>query len=95
MPVVVEDRFDREPITGLGVVQLRDAETGASRWVDTDNAGLRRAQNLAIAQARQQREDIFQQTQAYPIRLTTDGRHIDQIIRQSRENKTAGDAYVR
>ena len=45
----IEDRRERE-LADIGLVQLRDAETGALQWVDTSSQAVRQAYQEAQAQ---------------------------------------------
>lgn len=93
MPIVVEDPFDGKPIPDLGIQRLKDAATGVVRQIDTSNAAVRRAQQAQIERARGQREQFFSQAEALTLRLTTNGRHLDELIAQSRHQSIPGDAY--
>jgi hypothetical protein len=94
MPIVVEDRFDVEGLAGLGLVKVSDAESGETRWLDTSSSSFSDAQKAALARQRHEREAAFQQAEAAPIHLGTDGDHLDALVAQSQLNKMAGDAHV-
>ncbi len=80
LPIVVEDSLDKSGLVGLGTTKVRDSETGAVRessgeGADADAARLERVQ---LARA-------FDRAGARPLTLSTNGRHLDDLIRQAQQ----------
>lgn len=60
-----------ESLPDIGVVKLRDAETGRERWVDTSNADIRKQLEEFWKSRRAKRKSLFLKTRvdAIPIRI--------------------------
>ncbi len=60
-----------ESMPNVGIIKLRDAETGKERWVDTGNAGVRREFEQFWKRRRDQRSNMFLRSKvdAIPIRI--------------------------
>lgn len=60
-----------ESLPNVGIIKLRDAETGKERWVDTGNAGVRREFEQFWKRRREQRSNMFLRSKvdAIPIRV--------------------------
>ena len=78
VPVIVEDPLDRRGFSGLGPMLVRDAETGKVRWAADNGAASSARERAELARA-------FEGARARPITLKTDGKHLDDLVRQAQE----------
>ena len=79
--VRVTDPSDTRPLPDVGLVRVRDGETGASRVVDTSNAAFR-AENAARVQAREREiETTLQDAGIRPVTISTEDDAFETLIR--------------
>ncbi len=70
-----------ETLPNVGLLHVRDAETGGQTLVDTGDGGVRKKYAKAAAQRAAQREEIFRRTRVDAIHVRTDSDYIDEIHR--------------
>lgn len=75
----VSDRREDE-LPNIGLVKIKDAETGAERWVDTGNRQVRQAFQQRRQQANEQLVALFRQTGVDHARLFTDESYIHPLM---------------
>jgi uncharacterized protein (DUF58 family) len=73
-----DPREDRLPDVGL--LKLRDAETGADRWVDTGDAGVRAAFARFWLRRRQERRTLFVRSKVDIIPIRVDRPYLKPIV---------------
>lgn len=70
VPIVIEDPRERE-LPNVGLVRLRDAETGQVQLIDTASRRNRERFRQAADEAAARREALFRRYKLDPIRVTT------------------------
>ena len=70
-----------EALPNVGLVSVRDAETGRESIVDTSDASVREAYARAAQRRVQDRTEIFKRTRVDAMNVRTDGSYIDEIYR--------------
>lgn len=80
-----------EQLPNVGLVSVRDAESGRECVVDTSDARVRRTYEEAARNRKQRREEIFRRTRVDAMNVRTDGSYIDEIYRffRMRERRLA------
>ena len=78
--VTVTDPREEE-LPNVGLVHVRDAETGREVLVDSSNARVRREYAEAAAKRAKERDEIFRRTRVDSIHVRTDRDYIDEIYR--------------
>ena len=78
--VTVTDPREEE-LPNVGLVNVRDAETGREVLVDSSDARVRREYAEAAASRAKERDDIFRRTRVDAIHVRTDRDYIDEIYR--------------
>ena len=89
--IVVQLLAPRErDFPALGIVPLRDAETGQLRWVNTSASGFRA--RTAAAAARQEAEliNICRRTRTGFLALSTEGDFVPQLVNLFRHRQQSG-----
>lgn len=80
--IAVEVSDPREEVLpDVGLVSVRDAETGRETLVDTSDARLRRSYMEAAVERSRQRNQIFQKTRVDAIRVRTDRPYVEELYR--------------
>lgn len=80
IPVVVSDPREHE-LPDAGLVLAEDLETGVRQVVDTSDPAVREAySNRATARA-EARNEIFQRARVDAIEVSTEGGHVDALVR--------------
>lgn len=69
--IQVYDRYDSE-LPDAGLVQVRDAETGAQTWIDSSDKAVRNAYGLAFRDQQQYNRLAFRKTGASLMSMRTD-----------------------
>lgn len=69
--VHVYDQYDRE-LPRAGLIQVADAETGAQRWLDTDNKTVRTQYTKAFEESKAYSIQAFRKSGARLMQLRTD-----------------------
>lgn len=70
-----------EHLPDVGLIQVRDAETGSQVLVDTGDPGVRRRYEDEAARRATERDEIFRRTRVDAIHVRTDRDYIDEIYR--------------
>lgn len=78
--VVVTDPRE-EQLPDVGLVSVRDAETGRETLVDTSDPGLRRQYEEAARRRARERQQLFQRTGVDSIFVRTDRPYVNEIHR--------------
>ncbi len=78
--VTVTDPREEE-LPNVGLVNVRDAETGREVLVDSSDARVRREYAKAAADRAKERDEIFRRTRVDAIHVRTDRDYIDEIYR--------------
>lgn len=78
--VYQSDRLE-ERLPAVGLLELGDAETGATLLVDTQNADFRTAYEAAAVARRSAVRQQFASARADWIEVGTDGSHLDALVR--------------
>ncbi len=78
--VTVTDPREEE-LPNVGLVNVRDAETGREVLVDSGDARVRREYADAAAKRAKERDEIFRRTRVDSIHVRTDRDYIDEIYR--------------
>ncbi|MBI2435937.1 MAG: DUF58 domain-containing protein [Candidatus Hydrogenedentes bacterium] len=88
--VVVTDPRE-EHLPDVGLVSVRDAESGKETLVNTSDPEIRKAYAAEARRRVQQREEIFRRTRVDAMQVRTDGSYIDEIYRffRMRERRLA------
>lgn len=86
--ISIEDPREHS-LPNVGLIELRDAETGRLALVDTRNDSLRKRWQEAFQLSRAKRERIFQQSGVDHISLSTEKSPVDALVRffQKRERR--------
>jgi uncharacterized protein (DUF58 family)/tetratricopeptide (TPR) repeat protein len=83
-PLRVSDPAEERPIEDVGLLLVRDAETGVERWVDTSNSGIRQAQRTEIRRRESSVDEAFSSARLAPITLYTDGDYMERLAEEFR-----------
>ena len=78
--VTVTDPREEE-LPNVGLVNVRDAETGREVLIDSSDARVRREYAEAAANRAKERDEIFRRTRVDAIHVRTDRDYIDEIYR--------------
>lgn len=78
--VTVTDPREEE-LPNVGLINVRDAESGKEVMVDTSDRTVRRAYADAAAKRARDRDEIFQRTRVDAIHVRTDESYIEEIYR--------------
>jgi uncharacterized protein (DUF58 family) len=70
-----------EDLPAVGLLELEDAETGERLLLDTNSAAVRQAFRAAAEQRRAALIQLARQARVDVIEVSTDGRHLDALIR--------------
>ncbi len=76
---VTDPREERLPDVGL--INVRDAESGREVLVDTSDPSVRSEYELAAKQRAQERDEIFRRTRVDSMHVRTDSSYIDEVYR--------------
>jgi len=87
--VVTDPR--EETLPDVGLLSVRDAETGEETLVDTSDAATREQYEDDARQRAEQRDEILRRTRVDAMHVRTDGSYIDEIYRffRMRERRRA------
>ena len=80
IPVWIEDPAERE-LPDVGGLFVRDPETGEQLWVDTSDAGLRRAYRDLVAQQRARVAEAFRLARVDVLELSTAEPLVQPLVR--------------
>jgi uncharacterized protein (DUF58 family) len=69
-----------EELPAIGLIKLRDAETGEERWVDTGNTGVRTRFREYWAKRRADRQSLFLRSKVDAIPVRVDRPYIKPIV---------------
>ena len=80
-----------EVLPDVGLLAVRDAETGAEALVDTSNSRVRQEYTRAAVARAKQRDQVFQRTRVDAIHVRTDQPYVSEIYRffRMREHRYA------
>lgn len=78
--VTVDDPRE-EMLPKVGLVSVRDAETGRETVVNTSNEAVRRAYGKASEERKAQRDEVFRRTKVDAMHVRTDASYVDEIHR--------------
>jgi len=70
-----------EMLPNVGLIHVRDAETGAQTLVDSGDGAVRKRYAQAAARRAAVREEVFRRTRVDAIHVRTDRDYIDEIFR--------------
>jgi uncharacterized protein (DUF58 family) len=79
LAVSVRDRLESE-LPNVGLLEVRDAESGEQRLIDTGSLAMRSAYAAAAAERHAQLIRAFRGASADWIDVSTDGRHLDALV---------------
>ena len=80
IPVVVSDRREQE-LPDVGLLPLRDAESGVVRWVDTSSRNHRFLFQRSVSKRQQTRDDLFCKLGLRPIHISTGEDYVEPLQR--------------
>lgn len=80
IPVVVSDRREQE-LPDVGLLPLRDAESGVVRWVDTSSRNHRFLFQRSVSKRQQARDDLFRKLGLRPIHISTGEDYVEPLQR--------------
>jgi uncharacterized protein (DUF58 family) len=80
IPIVVRDPREGE-MPNVGLVELEDAETGHTTWVDTSSTAVRRRYGLAWAALMDARHRMFRRMDTDTIEVRTDRSYVEPLVR--------------
>lgn len=80
IPIVVTDRRE-EDLPNVGLLRLRDAETGRLITIDTASRRHRDAYRQMACQQTQQRDEMFRRLRMSPIRIRTGEDYVEPLQR--------------
>ncbi|MDA9840552.1 DUF58 domain-containing protein [Rubripirellula sp.] len=80
VPIVVADRRERE-MPSVGLLPIRDSETGSFRWLDTSNRVHRALFTKAIAEKNLRRDTLFRKLGIRAIYLSTGEDYVEPLQR--------------
>ncbi len=80
IPVVVSDRREQE-LPDVGLLPLRDAESGVVRWVDTSSRNHRFLFQRSVSKRQQARDDLFRKLGLRPIHILTGEDYVEPLQR--------------
>jgi len=80
-----------EALPDVGLISVRDAESGVESLVDTSDPAVRRDYAMAAHERATQRDEIFRRNRVDALHVRTDGNYIDEIHRffRMRERRLA------
>ncbi len=81
------DPTEQQPLPNVGLVSLRDAESGELREVDTSNKANRAEQTSKIRSRERRLEEAFSSNRIRPITLYTDGDYARDLAEEFRAKK--------
>lgn len=70
-----------EALPDVGMVPVRDPETGAHCWIDTSDARVRAAYEHLVAERRERVTTAFRQARTDPLELSTAESMVDPLVR--------------
>ena len=80
IPVVVSDLREQE-LPDVGLLPLRDAESGVVRWVDTSSRNHRFLFQRSVSKRQQTRDDLFRKLGLRPIHISTGEDYVEPLQR--------------
>ena len=86
----VSDPSESRPLQDVGLLRVRDAETGEERDIDTSDAAFRAAQAAAVAQREALLSEAFRAARARPIPLSTDEDYLEELRSRFQPKKDKG-----
>lgn len=78
--IVLDDIREKE-LPKIGLVKLKDAETGAERWIDTSNTKVRQALLFTQREQTQKRNSLFVSSGLDSIHITTGDDYVKPLVR--------------
>ncbi len=81
------DPTELQPLPNVGLLPVRDAETGELREVDTSNARSRSEQASKIRSRENRLAETFESNRVRPITLFTDGDYVTDLANEFRSRK--------
>lgn len=78
--IVLDDIREKE-FPKLGLVKLKDAETGAERWIDTSNAKVRQALMISQKEKIRKRTSLFISSRLDSIEVRTGEDYVRPLVR--------------
>lgn len=84
MAVRVYDRRDAE-LPNVGIVEVRDAETGASEWLDTSSRRVRRFWSEEYARRRDAVCGLLRHSRVDVAEVATDGDYVVELIKMFKQ----------
>lgn len=78
--IVLDDIREKE-FPKMGLVKLKDAETGDERWIDTSNMKVRQALVVSTKEKIQKRKTIFVSSRLDSIEVTTGEDYVRPLVR--------------
>ena len=80
--VVAIQVYDRrlEELPDVGLMKVRDAETGHEQWIDTSSKKLRHAHHAWWLERRQQLNDLFTHSNVDAVSVRTDQDYVKALL---------------
>lgn len=79
-PIRITDPAEMRPLPDVGLLRIRDAETGGEREVDTSHPAFRTEQSAMIRGRERKIEKAFSASRTRPITLSTDEEYLDGLL---------------
>ncbi len=81
------DPAELKPLENVGLLAVRDAETGEERWIDTGSAVMQAQQRTEIRRRERRIDRSFRRAQLEPLPLSTDGDYLKDLAQKFRGKK--------
>ncbi|PCI34832.1 MAG: hypothetical protein COB53_11610, partial [Elusimicrobia bacterium] len=81
------DPSELQPLPDVGLITIRDAESGEFREVDTSNAAVRAEQSSKIRSRERRLAESFERNRVRPITLFTDADYVTDLASEFRSKK--------
>ncbi|MFO7525310.1 MAG: DUF58 domain-containing protein [Ignavibacteriaceae bacterium] len=78
--IVLDDIREKE-FPRVGLIKLKDAETGAERWIDTSNTKVRQALMISQKEKIRKRTSLFLSSRLDSIEVTTGEDYVKPLVR--------------
>ena len=85
--IALQDRRERE-LPDVGIIELRDAETGETMVIDTRSGAARQSYREQIQRTEAERRQVFRASQVDAIHIRTDEPYVKPLIQFFRQRAT-------
>ena len=84
MAIEVFDKCDRE-LPNVGIIEVRDAETGATEWLDTSSRRVREFWTKSYDERRGEMQELLRHNRIDCASVATDGDYVAELIKMFKQ----------